>query len=762
MDPVTELARKTEEVRILQRVSADINSTLDLDEICDVALRTMDELFEFHHAIILLLEPDHTTLKVVASRGYENQAVGGRVQVGTGVIGMVARKRQMMHVNNLGQQRAYVAAQRREMEKSGRQAQLGEAIPVPGLPHAESQIAIPLLIRDDLIGVFSIESPVPRSFGEHERDLVSIIANQIASAIHNARLYEQRRLAAAALEEANVSLEARVVERTAALERELRVAQALLNDARTQVEGPLLGGSAAVRGLREAVARQARSIEPLLLTGPAGSGREAVARAVHDASGRTGAFILVSCAEIITQHAASPLDSRFELASGGSVFLDAVHELPQDLQRALYDTLEKDRGRSPDVRLIASTTHDVRVPPAGGFPPLFVVLAANRVSVPPLIERREDIPGLVDHFVRRHARRLGKVIDEVSPDAMRRLEAYTWPGNIRELRTVLERAVLVCRSTVLEVDAEQLNEAVAVGSYRLVSPLGAGGMGEVWLAKHRFLVRPAAVKFIRHDTAPGAAREQLVRRFEREANVTAGLRSPHTVQLYDFGVNDTGSFYYVMEYLEGLDLHRVVTRFGPQPAERVIVLMRQACRSLAEAHDRGLVHRDIKPANLFVTRLGTEYDYVKILDFGVVKEQSGHDATMLSNAGLVQGTPAFMPPEIVMGDKPIDGRADLYSLACSAYWALTAHTLFDATTPAQMLLQHVQTPPVPPSRRSELAIPKQLDAILMMCLEKDPAKRPVSALQLDSELARVSCEEPWTNERAQHWWQDHAPEVVGI
>ena len=233
---------------------------------------------------------------------------------------------------------------------------------------------------------------------------------------------------------------------------------------------------------------------------------------------------------------------------------------------------------------------------------------------------------------------------------MRRLEAYTWPGNIRELRTVLERAVLVSKSTVLEVDAEQLNEALAVGSYRLVSTLGSGGMGEVWLARHRFLVRPAAVKLIRHDVAPGAAREQLVRRFEREAHVTAALRSPHTVQLYDFGVNDTGSFYYVMEYLDGLDLHRLVKRFGPQPAERVIMLLRQACRSLAEAHERGLVHRDIKPANVFVTRLGTEHDYVKILDFGVVKEESGHDATMLSNQGMVQGTPAFMPPEVVLGE----------------------------------------------------------------------------------------------------------------
>jgi DNA-binding NtrC family response regulator/putative methionine-R-sulfoxide reductase with GAF domain len=777
---VTELARKTAEVRILQRVSGNINSTLDLDEICDVALRTMDELFEFHHANILLLESDNKTLKVIASRGYENQAVGGRVQIGTGVIGMVAQKRQIMHVSNLGQQRAYAAAQRREMEKHGRHAQLGDAIPVPGLPNAESQIAIPLLIRGDLIGVFSIESPVPRSFGDHERDLVSIIANQIASAIHNARLYEQRRLAADALQEANVSLEARVAERTAALERELRVAQALLNEARSRVEGPLLGGSAVVRELRETVARQARSVQPLLLTGPAGSGKEAVARAVHDASGRPGAFIFVSCAEVNTQYGHgdattaprtvedSPIGSRLELASGGTVFLDAVHELPPDLQRVLHITLEEDRSRRsrgessvPDVRLIASTTHDLREPPPGGFLPLFQLLAANRIVVPALVDRKEDIPTLVDHFVRRHARRLGKVIAEVSPDSMGRLEAYTWPGNIRELRTVLERAVLVCKSTVLEVDAEQLNDTLAVGSYRLVSPLGSGGMGEVWLARHRFLVRPAAVKLIRHDVAPGTAREQLVRRFEREAHVTAALRSPHTVQLYDFGVNDTGSFYYVMEYLDGLDLHRLVKRFGPQPAERVIMLMRQACRSLGEAHERGLVHRDIKPANVFVTRLGTEYDYVKILDFGVVKEQAGHEATLLSNHGVVQGTPAFMPPEIVLGEARIDGRADLYSLACAAYWALTAHTVFDATTPAQMLVQQVQAKAVPPSKRSELSIPRQLEAILMKCLEKDPAKRPSSALDLDVQLAQVRCDVPWTNERAREWWEAHAPEVVG-
>ena len=774
-----EIARKTAEVRILQRVSADINSTLDLAEICDVALRTMDELFEFHHANILLLEPDGTTLRVIASRGYENQATGGRVQVGTGVIGMVAKKRQIMHVNNLGHQRAYAAAQRREMERAGRHSQLGEAIPVPGLANAESQIAIPLLIRDDLIGVFSIESPVPRSFDEHQRDLVSIIGNQIASAMKNARLYEERRIAAAELQEANASLEARVAERTAALEKELRVAQALLNDARSRVEGPLLGGSAPVRALRDAIALQGRSSVPLLLTGPAGSGKEAVARAVHDASGLTGAFIFVSCAELNTQSGhpgdaaaaakapgeASLIKSRFELASGGTVFFDGVHELPPDLQHAIHAALEQDRTgpfEASRARLIASTTHDERQPLPGGHPPFLQWLASNRIAVPPLVDRREDIPVLVEHFVRRHARRLGKVIDSVSPDSMRRLQAYAWPGNIRELKTVLERAVLISKGTVLDVDEDQLNESLAVGSYRLVKPLASGGMGEVWLARHRFLVRPAAVKLIRHDVAPGASREQLVRRFEREAHVTAGLRSPHTVQLYDFGVNDTGSFYYVMEFLNGVDLHHMVTRFGPQPAERIVMLLRQACRSLAEAHERGLVHRDIKPANLFLTRLGTEYDYVKILDFGVVKEQPGQDATLLSNQGMVHGTPAFMPPEIVLGEKRIDGRADLYSLACSAYWALTAHTVFEASSPAQMLLQHVQTPAVPVSERSELSIPRQLEAILMSCLEKDPAKRPLSALHLESELMKVPCANPWTNDRARQWWEAHAPDAVDV
>jgi DNA-binding NtrC family response regulator len=774
---VADLARKSAEFQVLQRVSSDINSTLELDEIYDVALRTMGEFFEFHHANILLLEPGGETLTVVASHGYENQAIGGRVRVGTGVIGIVAQKRKMLHVSNLGQQRAYAAAQRRQMIKSGRGAEIADAVPVPGLSNAESQFAIPLLVRDELIGVFSIESPVQRSFSEHDRALVSIVANQIAGAINNARLYQDRRRTAEELQALNASLEARVAERTAALERELRVAQELVSDARSRVDGPLLGESAEVRALRDDVARQAAHAEPLFLIGPPGVGKEAVAHAVHVASHRTGAFIFVSCPELHTQSRRAPATarsdgsflSRLELAAGGTLFLDAVQELPSEFQHALVEFLENRLARhsatepKADVRVIASTPHDVTAQVQGRLlEPLLRILARNRIKVPALANRREDIPLIADYFVRRHARRIGKVVDGISPASMDRLQTYSWPGNIRELRTVLERAVLVSKSSVLEIDEELLDDQLAVGSYRLIAPLGSGGMGEVWRARHRLLARPAAVKLIRHEEESSVAREQLLRRFEREAQVTATLRSPHTVQLFDFGVDDSGSFYYVMELLDGLDLHEIVKRFGPQPAERVIMLMRQACRSLAEAHEHGLVHRDIKPANLFVTRLGFEYDYLKVLDFGIVKDHpaAGDESTLLSAQGLLPGTPAFMAPELVFSENRIDGRADLYSLACAAYWALTGQLLFDAATAAQMIVHHAQTKPVPPSQVSELPIPRQLEAILMACLEKDPAKRVPSALELDAQLARVPMADPWTNERAQEWWNVNAPDDV--
>ncbi len=768
-----QLDRQAAELDILQRVSTDINSTLDLEEVYEIALRTMDRLFEFHHATILIVEPGGEMLKVVASRGYENQAIGGRVRIGTGVIGTVAAKRRPMQVGNLGQQRAYAATQRRQMLKAGRGAELGDVMPVPGLPNAESQIALPLLIREELVGVLSVESPVRQRFDDHDRHLVSIVANQIASAIRNAQLYDERRRAVEALQEANASLEARVAARTADLERELKVAQELVRDARTRVEGPLLGASAAVGALRDGIARQARVLEPLLLTGPPGSGDQAVAYAVHGASGRAGAFIVVSCADLHTEDLATTrtsnpeaphgerwLQAKLEVASGGTLFLEAIHELPAGQRKLLGDLLSRQRGAAvreaapADVRIIASTV--------GTLDPSLRALFTRQITLPALVDRREDIPVLARHYVGKLARQFGKAVNGVSPASMQRLESYSWPGNINELRTVLERAVLVSRGGLVEIDEELLDERASIGSYQLVSPLGSGGMGEVWLARHRLLARPAAVKLIRHDRTTGEPRDQLVLRFQREAQVTAGLRSPHTVQLYDFGVNETGSFYYVMELLEGLDLNQIVTRFGPQPSERVVMFLRQACRSLAEAHEGGLIHRDIKPANLFVARLGQEYDYLKVLDFGIVKGRPGAEAVGITAQGVVQGTPAFMAPELVFDSQSLDGRTDLYSLACVAYWALTGQLVFgSATTPEQMLLHHAQTLPVAPSAVSEMPIAPDLEAIIMRCLAKRPSDRPGSALELDADLARIRFTQPWTQLRAREWWAMHAPDRLG-
>jgi len=306
-----------------------------------------------------------------------------------------------------------------------------------------------------------------------------------------------------------------------------------------------------------------------------------------------------------------------------------------------------------------------------------------------------------------------------------------------------------------------VTEARELGSYRLVERLGHGGMGEVWRAKHRLLVRPAAIKLIRAaDGAGTVAQQEAIRRFEREAQVTAGLSSPHTVQLFDFGVADDGSFYYVMELLNGVDLERLVQRYGPVPAERAVYLLRQACHSLAEAESYGLVHRDIKPSNLFVCRYGGEYDFVKVLDFGIAKAatdmmQTG--AMGITQDNILQGTPAYIAPEQVMNGSNVDGRADIYSTGCVAYFLLTGKTVFTGDTPMAVVVQHAHSQPTAPSESSELPIPPALDRLILDCLAKSPADRPQSARELSHRLAEVAIVTAWNEERARAWWETHQP-----
>jgi serine/threonine-protein kinase len=307
----------------------------------------------------------------------------------------------------------------------------------------------------------------------------------------------------------------------------------------------------------------------------------------------------------------------------------------------------------------------------------------------------------------------------------------------------------------------QVKRARELGSYFLEEKLGQGGMGEVWRARHRMLARPAAIKLIRPSLTgsahPGLS-EEAVHRFTREAQVIARLRSPHTVELFDFGVSDDGAFYYVMELLDGLDTDSLLQRFGPIPPDRAIYLLRQVCHSLSEAHSCSLVHRDIKPANIFLCRYGEEFDFVKVLDFGIVRAVRDPDdtSTLHTRKNEVHGTPAFISPEQVLGTS-VDGRADIYASGCLAYWLLTGQFVFTADTPMGLLVHHAQTQPSPPSSRTELRMPPALDDLVVSCLAKDPAHRPQSAKELSIRLAEIECGDCWTQDRAREWWAAHHP-----
>ena len=321
--------------------------------------------------------------------------------------------------------------------------------------------------------------------------------------------------------------------------------------------------------------------------------------------------------------------------------------------------------------------------------------------------------------------------------------------------------IAVIGSRVVYHLGSDLSRARRMGAYHLVEKLGEGGMGEVWMAEHRMLARPAAIKLLRTsgpDGGSGGTRDSSLYRFEREVQATAQLRSPHTIEVYDYGLTDDHRFYYVMELLEGLNLEQLVQQHGPVPAERCVAILRQACHSLAEAHAAGLVHRDIKPANIYLCRYGLEHDFVKVLDFGLVKRSGGAAEVRVTAVGTFAGTPAYGSPESAGGeDEVVDGRSDLYSLGCVAFWLLTGRTVFAAASPVQMLMQHVSRPPEPPSQHTEMAVPAELDALILDLLRKEKDGRPASALGVVARLDAMKLDRPWDPERARQWWERHHP-----
>jgi eukaryotic-like serine/threonine-protein kinase len=292
-------------------------------------------------------------------------------------------------------------------------------------------------------------------------------------------------------------------------------------------------------------------------------------------------------------------------------------------------------------------------------------------------------------------------------------------------------------------------EAKLLNQYRLGRKLGGGGMGDVYLAEHQLLKRPCAIKLIRHELA---GNHRIFARFEREVRATARLSHWNTIEIFDYGRNDDGAFYYVMEYLPGLSLATLVARFGPMPPARVIYLLRQACDALCEAHDAGLIHRDIKPANLMAAYRGGHYDVTKILDFGLVKTLSEDQSVHISQEGTVAGSPLYMAPEQVMHNQPPDRPTDIYGLGAVAYYTLTGRPPFMGRTPMEVMVAHARDPVTPPSQLLP-SIPADLEAIVLRCLEKKPKDRYPTTLALARELDACADAANWSPQHAADWWR---------
>jgi serine/threonine-protein kinase len=292
--------------------------------------------------------------------------------------------------------------------------------------------------------------------------------------------------------------------------------------------------------------------------------------------------------------------------------------------------------------------------------------------------------------------------------------------------------------------------AKQLGQYRLKHLIGAGGMGEVYLAEHQLLKRPCAIKVIRPEKAGDP---RALARFEREVRATAVLSHWNTVEIFDYGNTDDGTFYYAMEYLPGMNVGELVERYGPLPPARAIYLLMQTCEALREAHEKGLVHRDIKPGNIFAAHRGGAYDVAKLVDFGLAKPLLDTESPELTQEGGITGSPLFMSPEQAVGEVEIDGRSDIYSLGAVAYYLITGKPPFYYDKPLKLVIAHAHDD-VPPPSQIHPGVPADLERVILRCLEKSRSDRYTDVEEVRQALAQCESSDGWSREAAADWWRD--------
>ncbi|MAT15562.1 MAG: serine/threonine protein kinase [Planctomyces sp.] len=343
------------------------------------------------------------------------------------------------------------------------------------------------------------------------------------------------------------------------------------------------------------------------------------------------------------------------------------------------------------------------------------------------------------------------------PELMKDIRELNSPEHMGSLilNLIIACALATYGAGVLNYMRERIHEAEQYGQYRLLRKIGEGGMGEVHLAEHALLKRPCALKLIRTDSEHD---EIAIARFEREVRTTAGLTHPHTIEIYDYGHTDDGVFYYVMEFLPGMSLADLVDVHGTLSTSRALHLLDQTCDALIEAHGAGLIHRDLKPDNLFVSERGGVCDFVKVLDFGLVR-QTNPDASDATAENVISGTPRYMAPEQVMGEPNLDARCDIYALGCIAYFTLTGRTPFTEESVMADMIAHTNKEVIPPSRHAD-GISPELEAVILKCLEKKKEDRFASVFDLQQALRDCPGYGDWDSRQAAVWWEEQETDVV--